>query len=170
MFTLAERQLSLRRSRGSNSANSVPSTPACWVILAPNCFASAAIIRIPNPLLLVRSKPAGNPTPSSRTDMSAEFSSCRDKRTQMCPLERSDNACLTALVTSSLTIRAARAGLVPSKQGGVSQVANRPPAISNPERDHRRPPSEAANTGKPRAEIGPGALLCSEINHESGGS
>jgi hypothetical protein len=65
LFTLAERQLSLRRSRGSNSANSVPSTPPCWVILAPNCFASAAIIRIPNPLLRGLRAPAADASTSS---------------------------------------------------------------------------------------------------------
>jgi len=77
--------------------NSVPSRSLGWLIVAPNCFESAATMRIPNPRLLLRSKPAGNPTPSSRTDMRAVFSSCRAKRTQMCPLERSEKAYLAAL-------------------------------------------------------------------------
>jgi hypothetical protein len=73
-----------------------------WLMAALNCFESPATIRIPNPRLLSTSKPAGNPTPSSRTDMRAVFSSCRAKRTQMCPSERSEKAYLAALVTSSL--------------------------------------------------------------------
>ena len=79
---------SVTRCSGTISTNSVPSTSPRWLMAAPNCFESAAMIRIPNPRLLLGSKPAGNPTPSSRTDMRAVFSSCRTRRTQMCPSER----------------------------------------------------------------------------------
>jgi hypothetical protein len=35
----------------------------------PSCFESALIMRVPRRLLVSGSKPAGSPTPSSRTDI-----------------------------------------------------------------------------------------------------
>ena len=55
------------------------------VISAPSCLASALTKRLPSRLLVIGSKPAGKPTPSSRTDT---FLSARDTRTQIEPTER----------------------------------------------------------------------------------
>src|SRR5215203_605140 len=92
-------------SKGTSSAKLLPVVLAGFVSSAPNCSDNAETSRVPKRLLFAKSKPAGNPTPSSRIDMATARFSIWATVTQMGPpLGRSGYAYLPALETSSLII------------------------------------------------------------------
>ena len=62
-------------SSGTSSAKLLPVALAGFVSSAPNCSDNAETSRVPKRLVFAESKPAGNPTPSSRIDRAtARFS------------------------------------------------------------------------------------------------
>jgi hypothetical protein len=61
-ISLGSKAISLLLSKnqsGIDSRNSLPRSSVRWVMRASNCFVSAEMIRIPNPLLLLMSNPSG---------------------------------------------------------------------------------------------------------------